>query len=121
MICSRVTDRETDAGEDSGACPGSAVQLVEGLRLWTPDLLSGLPPLAPHTLPGDGAEWREMDPTGEAPGSLVRPDTEVLSPANPRLHRPSLAVALIRSCPGRQTYCILGPSEDALVSQRAHQ
>lgn len=109
MICRRVTDGETDAEEGSGACPGSAVQLVEGSGPCTADFLSGAP-ASGSTQPPRG--WgREMDPKGEVPGTLVRPQLEALL-----LRQEGLAKALIHSCPGRQTYCILGHSEDALLS-----
>lgn len=79
MICRRVTDGETDAEEGSGACPGSAVQLVEGSGPWTADFLSGAP-ASGSTQPPRG--WGgEMDPKGEAPGTLVRPKRGGAPPA----------------------------------------
>ena len=67
----------------------------------------GLPPLTPHGFSGDGAEWREKDPKGEAPGTMeeggvAQSQRGSLQPRSIlTCTTEALATALIHPCPGR--------------------
>lgn len=105
-ICSRDTDGETEAEESQGACPGSAApSVVKDGGPGPQTSCLGLQPLDPHGLFRDGAEWREKDPKGEAPGTLEEGGAAQSRRCSlqPRLvlscTTETLAIALIHSCP----------------------